>query len=275
MLMLSTTPEYHLFVTLPLWILSTVFPYLLPLAIVSLAIPVSVCVAASAQAALPKNKTEWWSRLLVAVLFFLQPIFRGLARYQERFAVRPTTPAARESLDSVALRNSSEPLKEVAYWSERRLDRLAFVASIFERLQRESWPARPDSGWSDYDAEIHGSRWNHLQLTTVAEDHPRGRQLIRSRLRTTWSLTARIALAAVAGLELLLIGWAHSWWPWSWFLLLTLPFGVWLLLRDGRNLRSILVVLLDALAREQGLVKVSSPSAPPPGVQANPPPPAA
>ncbi len=108
--------------------------------------------------------------------------------------------------------------------------------------------------------EIYGSYWSHLQFTTVAEDHPQQRQLIRCRLRAIASLTAQIAFTTLLGFELLLIGLIGSWRPWSWLLLLTLPLCVWLLLRDQRKLQSIATVLLDELAKERGLVKVRAES---------------
>src|SRR5439155_2264164 len=89
-LMLFTTLEYHVLVTLPLWVLSVTFRHLLPLAIASLLISAAVSVAAGAQAALPKAKRRWWSRPLVAMMFFVQPIVRGWARYQGRLSLRGT-----------------------------------------------------------------------------------------------------------------------------------------------------------------------------------------
>src|SRR5438876_99961 len=65
-LMLCTTLEYHILVTLPLWVLSVPFHHLLPLAITSLLLSIGVCAAAGAQAAIPKAKRHWWSRPLVA-----------------------------------------------------------------------------------------------------------------------------------------------------------------------------------------------------------------
>ncbi|HHY84275.1 MAG TPA: glycosyltransferase [Verrucomicrobia bacterium] len=256
-LMLSTTLEYHLFVTLPVWILSAVFPRLLPVAAAVLLLPVALCGLAAFQASLPRNKAHWWSRPLVGLLFFLQPIVRGWARYRGRLAVHPPALAARQSLDSIALRNSGQSLREVQYWAQNRLDRLEFVKAILGRLDERHWPHRPDSGWNDYDVEIYGSRWSNLQLTTLAEDHPGNRQMIRCRLRPVSSLVARMALWSVAGFQLLLIGWMTSWQPWSWLLLLTLPVCFWLLLRDQRNLQSVAVVLLDELAKEHGLTKVN------------------
>jgi hypothetical protein len=189
MLMLCTTLEYHLFVALPLCVLSVVVPQLLPVAIASLLIPVGLCVAAGAQAVLPRKKAAWWSRLLVALLFFLQPIVRGWARHRGRLALRHSPPAPQETLDSVALRHSGEALGVAQYWAPHRIDRLAWVGSLLKRLERKGWPSRSDMGWSEFDVEIYGSRWSHLQITTMTEDHPRQKQLLRCRLRPRWSLT--------------------------------------------------------------------------------------
>jgi len=257
-LMLCTTLEYHFVVVIPLWILSCIFPRLLPLAIVSLLIPVGICALAGAQAALPRNKKEWWSRPLVALLFFLQPIVRGLARYRGRLAQQPLEMETQESIDSLALFHGHQPLKEVQYWADRRVDRLDYVAAIVKRLQERAWPYRSDVGWSDYDVEINGSRWTHLLLTTVIEDYPQSRTLIRCRLRAAWSFQTKVAFWSLFALELLFIGLMgfHRVWPWP--LLLILPLVVWLVMREGRKLQSVVTVFLDQLAKERGLAKIYS-----------------
>ena len=45
-LLICTTPEYHVLVTLPLWVLSAIFHPLLPLALASLLLSLGVCLAA-------------------------------------------------------------------------------------------------------------------------------------------------------------------------------------------------------------------------------------
>ena len=222
-LMLCTTLEYYFFIVIPLWILSGIFWRLLPVAIVSLLIPIGICALAGAQAALPRNKIQWWSRPLVALLFFLQPIVRGFARYRGRLAQQPLEMEAQESIDSLALFHGHQPLKEVRYWSDRRIDRLDYVAAIVKRLQERGWPYRSDVGWSDYDVEINGSRWSHLLLTTVVEDYPQSRTLIRCRLRAAWSFQTRVAFWSLLGLELLFIGLMGFHRTWPWLLLLTAP----------------------------------------------------
>ena len=257
-LMLCTNLEYHITVTLPLWILSVNFHRLLPLALTSLLTSIAVCVAAGAQADLPKGKRRWWSRPLVATLFFLQPIVRGLARYQGRLTLRRTPIAAQKTLDSEALRHGKRSLNEVQYWAEQRVERLDLVADLLQRLDLQGWPNKSDIGWSDYDVEVYGNRWSNLQLTTVAEEHPPGKQLIRCRLRARWSLAATVAFWSLCGFELLVLGFVGSWLSWWIWLLLLIPVGLffWFLRYEERNLQSMIVVLLDEIAKGWKMVKV-------------------
>jgi O-antigen biosynthesis protein len=257
-LMLTTTLEYHLLVTLPLGILSATFHYLFPLAVASLLLSLGVCAAAGAQATLPKSKTRWWSRPLVALLFFLQPIARGWERYEGRLRLRLPAKPGRETLDSTLLRDGTDALGEVRYWAERRVERVHFVAAIIERLDRQGWPNRSDIGWSEFDVEIYGSRWCNVQLTTVAEDHPRGRQLIRCRLRAGWSLLARVVFWSVLGVELLVIGFFFQWLMGLALVLFTLGGFGYFLHRRKRHLQSLVIVFLDELTKEMNLLKVPS-----------------
>jgi hypothetical protein len=112
--------------------------------------------------------------------------------------------------------------------------------------------------------EIYGNRWSGLQLTTVAEDHPKGKQLLRCRLRTRWSLQAKVAFWALCGFELLVLGFVGAWLPWLWALLLTLPLFAWFLQREQRNLQALVTVFLDELAKDWKLVKFRSSSEPAP-----------
>ena len=156
------------------------------------------------------------------------------------------------------MRDSTAPLREVQYWAEHRLERVEFVARIVEELNRRRWPNRSDVGWSEFDVEIQGNRWSHVQLTTAAEDHPRGRQLFRCRLRGRWSLQAQVAFCSVVGLVTLGVGLFGTWWHWVALLLLTLPAFAWFLWRRKRNLQSLVIVFLDELAKEWNLIKIPS-----------------
>jgi glycosyltransferase involved in cell wall biosynthesis len=254
--MLPTTLEYHVLISLPLWVLSAAFPTLLPVAIASLLISIAFCAAAGAQATLPKSKRRWWSRPLVALLFFLQPIVRGWERHQSRLAFRLAQEDTRESLDSVALRDGGEPLNEVRYWAESRIERVDFVAKILRTLEQRGWPHRSDIGWSEFDVEVFGNRWSHIQLITAAEDHPRGRQLIRCRLRDHWSMQAQAILWLLVALEVVVAGYFGGWLWIMGVVGVTVPLAAYFLARQKRKLQSQIITLLDELAKSLNLIKI-------------------
>ena len=254
-LMICTTLEYHALVTLPLWVLSVTFHYWLPLAATSLLVSTGVCAAAGAKARLPKTKTRCWSRPLIALLFFLQPVVRGWARYEGRLRWRAQALAKRESLDSLALWDSGEAPREVSYWAGQRIERVEFVKFILQKLDQKNWPGRPDP-WGECDVEILGNHWCNLQLATVSEDQAQDRQMLRCRLRATWSLLAKVAFCAVLGVELLLLGATSRQLLWFLLPLLTAFAMVWLLKREQKRLRRLVAVFLDELARELHLSKV-------------------
>lgn len=258
-IMLLTSLEYHALITLPLLALSVPFPALLPFALTSMAFSLAVCVAAAAQADLPHGKRRFWSRPMVGMLFFLQPIVRGWARYQGRLNFSPTPRRAVESLESLALQDRPEALERVDYWAGASVSRLDFVGHILERLEREGWEIKPDTGWNEFDVEIFGSRWAHVQLATVAEPHTGGKQMLRCRLRAAWSLSAKVALGLLTGFDLVLIGLVrHSLWQ-IWFLLLTVPAFAWYINRDRRDLQRLIAVILDDIARKDCLIKIAPP----------------
>jgi O-antigen biosynthesis protein len=258
-LMACTSPEYHVLVNLPLWVLSATFHAVLPVAITALLITLGVCVAAGAQAALPRDRVRWWSRPLVALLFFLQPLVRGWARYRGSLLVRHTALAPEQTLDSIALRDSNQSLRQVHYWSETSVDRLAWTASILERLEQQGWPNKADVGWSDYDVEIYDGRWSRLQLSTVAEAHPGGKERVRCRLRACWALRTKVAFWSLCAVEALICGIFGPRLPWLWLMLLTLPIFAWLIHRQQRTLQSMIAILLDDLAREWKLSRIVQP----------------
>jgi glycosyltransferase involved in cell wall biosynthesis len=255
-LMLCTSFEYHVLVSLPLLVLSVPFPELFPVGITSVIMSVSICIAAAAQAELPKNKTRIWSRPLVALLFFLQPIWRGWARYQGRLGFRPTPQIASDALSSLEKPSAYESLDIVEYWADCWIDRIDFLTLILARLDKQGWASKADTGWTEFDIEVFGSRWSHLQLTTAAEPHAGARQMFRCRLKTYWSLPAKVAFWSAVGFELLVIGIVGNLVPWLWMLLLTLPIFAWFLELEQRDLKLLIISVLDDVAKSRGLLKI-------------------
>jgi glycosyltransferase involved in cell wall biosynthesis len=257
-LMLFTSMEYHVLVTLPLFVMSVPFQFLLPVALASLLIAVLVCGAAAWQADLPKNKKRFWSRPLVALLFFLQPIARGWARYQGRLGLQQTPAAAKDRLASLGAHDTGEPLDYLFYWGDGQIDRIDWVNGIVLRLDQQDWPSKTDTGWSNHDIELYGSRWTRLQLTTATEDYGGNRRLFRCRLQAYWSLLAKLAFWSFTGFELLIIGIVSQEQPWLWMLLLTMPILGWFLEQEKRNQQRLIATFLDEVARQRGLTKLQA-----------------
>src|SRR5262245_4805568 len=144
-LMLATSIEYHVLVTLPLLVLSVPFPFLLPVALTSSLISVMICVAAAWQADLPKNQKRIWSRPLVALLFFLQPIARGWARYQGRLGLQPGATGVHDPLAALRGKDTGEVLDYLYYWGDGRINRIDWVNGIVMRMDQQGWPSKTDT----------------------------------------------------------------------------------------------------------------------------------
>ncbi len=254
-LMLCTSLEYHVLITLPLMVLSVSFQFLWPVALTSFLISVGVCMAAAAQANLPRGRRKLWSRPLIALLFFLQPIVRGWSRYHGRLVRQPTPPGAYERLEKLPRRQRSALREHLYYLADPGIDRVTFLTRVQTALDEQSWPSKGDTGWGAYDIEVFGTRWSSLALTVVTEDFADGRRLFRCRINTGWSLAAQILFWAVFGAELLLIGLLAHEQPWLWMLLLTMPVLGWYLEQEQNNLQRLIAAFLDEVAAECGFVK--------------------
>ena len=263
-LVLCTTLEYHVLVTLPLAVFAGAFPDLLPLPLASLALPLILCATAAAQASLPREKTRWWSRPLIAALFFLQPIVRGWARH--RHQLRPQREAGPRQAGHPARRGreSGHAPGEVCYWSADAIDRVAFLRDLLAELDRRGWPNRADSGWEEWDVEIYDTRWSRLHIVTVTEEERDGCRL-RCRLRPRWSLKAKLAFWALCGIELLCLGALPDNQIVRWIPAVAAPLLAWLLSLEQRALQRRIAAVLDDVARARRLTRV-----PPPGAQKRP-----
>jgi len=255
LLMFFTSLEYHVLITLPLLVLSASFYALLPVAVTSICISLGVCALAAAQAELPKRKKRRWSRPLVALLFLLQPIVRGWARYGWRLTARSEPPVFKRAVPTAGL-DGLRSARLTCYGSEAGQDRYFFLQGVLSKLHAEEWQYKTDAGWSDHDVEIFGSRWSRLRLTTVTEELGRGKRVFRCRLKANWSLPARIAFWAACGAESLVIAMLTPAHPWIWLLLLSLSVFGWWLERQKRNVLLWIDALLDEVAAEQNLVKI-------------------
>jgi glycosyltransferase involved in cell wall biosynthesis len=255
-LMLLCSLEYHVLAVLPLAILAVVFRPLIPTTIVAMLLPLMVSAVAASQAEIPPVKLRFWSRPLVAVLFFLQPLGRGWARYQGSFRAPTSRLARRENLRSALRESDSRDFGLLEYWNDRGLDRTEFLAAVIERLDRQGWQNKVDSGWNKFDVQVYGSAWSVVRMVTVAETLGHGKQLLRCRLKPGGTLFTKTIFWGMLGAELLIIGFLGNtaWWPY--LLLLTMPLFAGFLAKDHRDLQRLLGVFLDELASELKLKKI-------------------
>lgn len=259
LLNLITSLEYHTLVVLPLLLLTLLFMPLLPLPVAAFLASLAVCAVAAAQAELPKKRQRFWSRPLVALLYFLQPIVRGYERYEGRFN-RPLTP--RRAIASV---NVTLPVMQpvgrgvqLQFWSEQGADRLQLIETLFARLKRDDWRHRCATAYEPWDLDIYGYRWCKVRVQTASENHGGNKRLVRVRLRHHWTLFARVCFAAFVALDFAAFALfkQHALWTFSVFALIPLVscFINW----RGRRLRRIVSMFIAGLASELGFVSVGA-----------------
>jgi hypothetical protein len=241
-------------------VLSWLFPFLWPLAATSLLLPLGVCAAAAMQAELPLAKRRVWSRPLIAALFFLQPIERGLARYRLRFGRSSTFRGALPEKDLPA--ETLDEIERLSYWSKGGVERYRLLGGLTARLEARGFQIRLDSGWADFDLEISGNSWSRLRLITVSEELELGRRNFHCRLHGHWSLGARLMFWSCLVGQLVVIALVAPVQPWIWMLPLTLPFAALLIDHQYHQLKDMVAAQLDAVARELKLVRVAQATQP-------------
>jgi glycosyltransferase involved in cell wall biosynthesis len=255
-LLLLTSLQWHLAATVPLFLLSLHFPTLLPLAVVSIAISVGVCVVAAAQVEMPAAQRRWWTRPLVALLCFLQPIVRGWARYR--------TPLG----DSVSARVDGDVppglLKGVllgqpiALWAgQRGFERFDYLRDLLDALKGRQLEARMATEWSRHDLEAGNGPWARLWLSTVTEEMPEGRRVLRIRLRTAWTLRAVLAFGATLAATVLATGVLASQSAWIWMSPLVLPLIYYHFENQGRRLEQLVAATVLESGRRFNLTPLT------------------
>ncbi|MBI3853898.1 MAG: glycosyltransferase [Verrucomicrobia bacterium] len=253
-LLFCTSLGYQVFLNLPLLLLAIYFDAFLPLAGVSLGLSIGACALAAGQAKLPRQKRRLWSRPLVALLFFLQPVVRGWARFKWSFnllsgqkpvPIQPTQPA-----------RAWETPETTVYWSKGDVDRYRFLDGILSKLEQAGWSFKTDTGWTTYDVEIPTNLWTRLRLTTVGEELEQHKRTLRCRVRGLWSLPAKLVFGIATSGVLALIAMFAGTNPWMWMSLTALPLIGWWFEDERQEYERALTVLIDAVAREQVLVKL-------------------
>jgi len=255
-LMLATSLQFHLFVTVPLAVLAGWFPEVLPVTLAAATTSIVTSLAAAWQAEVPPAKKRFWTRAVVAALFFLQPIARGAARYKQR--LNPTLGARRSGLQP----ETPVPREIIGYWSHHGVDRYELLARVQAHIAENGWPHKWDSGWNNFDLDVTINRWSTTSLMTVSEELARGRKFIRCQIRTGWSWSG-VALLAIVALAAMVAALTYApQQPFAWFALAGVPFTT-LLLEDRRRVPALaLAQAVQLAATELGLENYDPMAAP-------------
>jgi O-antigen biosynthesis protein len=207
-LMMLMSIEWHLlgvFVT----VLGLAFPPLLWVALAMFLTPIVLACVAAAQVPAPRHP-HWFSRPLIALLHYRQPIVRGWARYSVRLKAKVLNAQARGFKRSGRLPYDPSERFTLRYWSKHH-DRFVLLKKITDEVRAAGWRYRLDSGWNAWDMEIYGSRYVKLRLTSATEKHRAGK-LIRLRVEPIMSNFCRALMAASSILTLVLL---LDMWPFS------------------------------------------------------------
>jgi len=145
----------------------------------------SLAVAALAawQARLPAEYEGVWSRCVVAVLSYAQPLVRSWQRYKTRFFSYRAPKADPPLLQQHRRHLPVGGCHTDAYWSEEGYERTELLGLVIAYLNERGWGKTVDSGWSDWDVEVFCHPWTVVQMSTVQEDHGGRKHLIRVRYR--------------------------------------------------------------------------------------------
>jgi len=264
--MIPGTLEWHLLVCLVAvaWVFK---PVALVVAAGMLTLSWLVAVLLAVQARLAPEHDGFFSRWLIAVLAYLQPIVRSWNRYHTRlFDYR------HPKADPTHVKDSLRPLplagvKTAAFWSETGNDRTELLHQVISYLDKRGWGKTIDSGWSDWDLEIYCHPWTIVQITTAQEEHGGQKHLLRVRfcLRPSSYLKALGSLALLSAF--IAVGLFVEWpAPFGAALFLiaavggaALCFAAWW---RGTFRASQAVAVVDAMAADMGLIPCGKNPAP-------------
>jgi len=263
---LFTSVEFHAAVAIPLLVVACLAPTLWPLALLAWTAPPVLCLLAASRANLPVDRSRWWSRPLVALLHYLQPLVRGSTRFRTHLSVRDDAPPVPESLLARSPIPPKPSLHQRAFWSAEWRDRKEWLGRIVTELERHQWRCRTDAGWSRHDLAVFGSRWSWLECVTAAEANRDRSQTLRARLHPRWTLSAHLSFWTTCALHGLLFGTLKVPLHYTWIPALIQTAIALALHHQGRLLQARFGILLDDVAQSWKLTPIhpasQSPSTP-------------
>ncbi|HEY8751477.1 MAG TPA: glycosyltransferase [Tepidisphaeraceae bacterium] len=250
MVMMLMSIEWHL-LAIFITIIGLAFSPMLWVALVMFLTPIALSCVAAAQAPEPKHRHRF-SRPLIALLHYRQPMVRGWARYSVRLRAKVLNRQARGYRRKGPLPFDPADRHSLRYWSKTE-DRFPLLAKIREQVIAAGWRYRLDSGWNGWDMEIYGSRYVKLRITTATESHDNIGKLTRVRVEPIMSNFCRALLVASSILAVVLL---LDMWPFSRPAVL-IPLAWWSMYAVNRWRVSIPVLgMIDESAERAGFYPV-------------------
>jgi GT2 family glycosyltransferase len=247
--MLPSTLEWHLAAAL-MGLTGFFWPSAWALAGAMLVLSLTVAALQGVQARLAPEHGGVLSRLLIAGLCYAQPLVRSWRRYCTRLF---ECPPPRLSLSSSKTFGQRLPLTgslELAYWSEDGCERTELLGLYIAYLLEHRLGTTIDSGWTDWDLELHCHPWTLARIYTAQEDHGGRKRLIRVRHQLHLSPFAKTLSALAVGAGLIATGFHPGYGGAVAVLLTATLLGVWL---RGATLAGCAAGALAELTRGLGL----------------------
>lgn len=227
LLPIVTTLEYWVLLVFPTVVLSIWNPVVWLISLPLLLTPLVVAFRAGRAACIPKNRERIWSRMLVSILFLLQPIYRGFARYRMKSKLNPSGRTPVLLTEDLPLMDVREANARWVYWSNGWLDRFEFLKVLAKQAEQHGFHVRQDTGWYDYDLEIHGNIWSRFFLTTATEELADGKMNLLCKISLVWSPIAKLVLLGSLLVMIMLVLMLAPLQPWIWMLPIGWPPVLW------------------------------------------------
>jgi GT2 family glycosyltransferase len=252
--MLPSTLEWHLAIAL-VGLSGFFWSGAWALALAMFGFSLAVAALQGLQARLPPEHEGIVSRLVIAGLCYAQPLVRSWRRYRTRVFGYASPGLLRTASKTVGSRLPIGGSLEMAYWSEDSCERTELLGLYVAYLLEHHWGTTIDSGWSDWDLEVHCHPWTLVRIYTAQEDHGGRKHLIRVRyqLHLTPFTKALSILIVVAGL--IMSGFHLGYCGAAVGLLIGSLLGVWW---RGATLAGWIVSDLDKLTSSLGLISCDS-----------------
>ena len=180
--------EFHVVVVGGSLLLGFLSPYFWLVTLVGFLASLVLCARIAWRVSIPEVHRTLRTRLIVGLLYLLQPICRSFARHRAQSFFPKSTAAGSRAKSSGGDRLGFgwagfwiEIRKE--YWSESEGDRVDLISEMHQSVSSLGWPTALDDGYQAFDLSTSVGIWGRIDFLSAEEYFPGNRRQIRARLR--------------------------------------------------------------------------------------------